>query len=152
MNVGYNIRKARLLAGLSQEELAHQAGINRTYLSQLENGRSSPTLEVLEKIARALELSPAALLAEPQSAREPEPRYEVDPDAPIYQGLLEFLNDERTRLLMKPTPEEIEVLKGIRFLNRFSPSRDLFVEVLLDYRRRQQEREEVNRPDSGQAR
>jgi len=135
MNVGYGIRKARLEARLSQEELASRAGINRTYLSQLENERSSPTLEVLEKIARALNVGASVLISEPSAAREPEPYYESNPDEPIYPGLQEFLNDERSRLLMKPTFEEIEMLKGIRFLNRFSPSKELFIEVLLDYRR-----------------
>lgn len=144
MNVGFSIRKARLFARLSQEELAAKAEINRTYLSQLENGRSSPTLDVLERIARALGLSTTELISESQTAREPQPQYQTDPDDPTYPGLLEFLNDERTRLLMKPSPEEIEILRGIRFLNRFSPSKDLFIEVLLDYRRRQEMRNEAN--------
>lgn len=135
MSVGISIRKARLQAQLSQEELAARAEINRTYLSQLENGRSSPTHKVLEKIAQALGLDTAALLPETSTAREPEPHYEIESELPVYPGLQEFLNDERTRLLMKPTPEEIDMLKGIRFLNRFSPSRELFIEILLDYRR-----------------
>jgi len=140
MNIAFNIRKARVLARLSQEDLAGAAGINRTYLSQLENGHSSPTLDILEKIARALGMSPTELVADAPSAREPEPHYEVDADTPTYPGLAEFLSDDRTRLLMKPTAAEIEVLRGIRFLNRFSPSKELFVEILLDYRRRKSER------------
>ena len=143
MDIGFNIRKARVIARLSQEELAKQAGINRTYLSQLENGHSSPTLDILEKIARALGMRPTELLADAPAAREPEPLYEIDPDAPVFPGLLDFLGDERTRLLMKPTAEEIEVLRGIRFLNRFSPSKELFVEILLDYRRRRSEGEKT---------
>ncbi len=136
MNVGFGIRKARLEARLSQEELANQAGINRTYLSQLENGRSSPTLEILERISGALQIGLSELIAQSQTAREPQPYYETDQENPLYAGLQEFLNDERIRLLMHPTPDEIEVLKSLRFLNRFSPSRELFVEILLDYRRR----------------
>jgi len=149
MNIAFNIRKARVLARLSQEELAKQAGINRTYLSQLENGHSSPTLDILEKIARALGMNPTELLAEAPPAREPEPPYEMDPNSPVYPGLLEFLSDERTRLLMKPTADEIEALHGIRFLNRFSPSKELFIEILLDYRRRKSERDnpEVAAPE-----
>ncbi|HEX7343167.1 MAG TPA: helix-turn-helix domain-containing protein [bacterium] len=141
MNIGHNIRQARVVARLSQEELAGAAGINRTYLSQLENGHSSPTLDVLGKIARALGMSPTELLADKPSAREPEPQYEVDADTLTYPGLVELLSDQRTRLLMKPSADEIEVLRGIRFLNRFSPSKELFVEILLDYRRRKSEEE-----------
>lgn len=165
MNVGFSIRKARLEARLSQEELAQRAGINRTYLSQLENGRSSPTLEVLEKIARALNLETTALISETPAAREPEPQYEgergqaplrglppgSDPNEPIYPGLREFMGDKRTRLLMKPSSEEIAMLKGIRFLNRFSPSKELFIEVLLDYRRGREERGEEQEEEPAQS-
>ena len=147
MNIGHNIRQARVIARLSQEELAKQAGINRTYLSQLENGHSSPTLDVLGKIARALGMSPTELLADAPSAREPEPQYELDADTPTYPGLVELLNDQRTRLLMKPTADEVEVLRGIRFLNRFSPSKELFIEILLDYRRRKSEGETPGPPE-----
>lgn len=136
MNVGSNIRRIRQDARLSQEELAEAAGINRTYLSQLENGRSSPTLDVLERIARALEVPISALIADSRSAHASQPLYEISADEVIYPGLREFLEDERTRLLMNPSPDEIALLKSIRFLNRFSPTKDLFIEVLLDYRRR----------------
>jgi transcriptional regulator with XRE-family HTH domain len=134
MSLGFNLRMARLKARLSQEELAKAADLNRAYLSHLENDHSSPTYAVLERIAAALHVTIPELTAEPGSAPEPEPRYQED-DALLYPGLQEFLADERTRLLMHPTAEEIEVLKAIRFLNRFSPSKDLFVEILLDYRR-----------------
>ena len=148
MKIGYNIRKARVVARRSQEELAGAAGINRTYLSQLENGHSSPTLDVVEKLARALGMSPTELLADAPAAREPEPQYELDADTLMYPGLVELLSDKRTRLLMKPTAEEVEVLRGIRFLNRFSPSKELFVEILLDYRRRKSEGETEPTPES----
>lgn len=135
MDIGPCIREARQRARLSQEELAAEARINRTYLSQLENGHSSPTLEVLNRIALALGLKPAALLPAAEDAPESAPYYEIQPDADVYQGLQELLDDERTRLLIKPTVDEIEMLKGIRFLNRHSPSKELFIEILLDYRR-----------------
>lgn len=142
MNVGSNIRRIRQDARLSQEELAEAAGINRTYLSQLENGRSSPTLDVLERIARALDVPISALIVDSRVAHEPQPLYESASDEITYPGLREFLEDERTRLLMNPTPDEISLLKSIRFLNRFSPSKDLFIEVLLDYRRQRFEKQD----------
>jgi transcriptional regulator with XRE-family HTH domain len=145
MNVGSNIRRIRQNARLSQEELAEAAGINRTYLSQLENGHSSPTLDVLERIARALDVPISALIADSRAAHEPQPLYETASDEIIYPGLREFLEDERARLLMNPSPDEIALLKSIRFLNRFSPSKDLFIEVLLDYRRRRSETSELTR-------
>jgi hypothetical protein len=93
---------------------------------------------VLEKIAGALGLKPTELLTDYPPVREPEPHYDAG-DPSIYPGLAEFMNDGRMRLLMKPTAEEFEALRGIRFLNRFSPSKELFVEILLDYRRRKGE-------------
>ncbi len=135
MNVGARIRSIRVENGLSQEDLAAKAGINRTYLSQLENSKSSPTLEVLERIARAMDTAAATLISDPQTAREPEPHYEAESSEMIYSGLQEFLDDERTQLLMSPSSGEIQLLKGIRFLDRFQPSKQFFIDALFDYRR-----------------
>lgn len=48
------VKKFRLAAAISQEELAHAADIHRTYISQIERGLKSPTLHVLLRIANAL--------------------------------------------------------------------------------------------------
>lgn len=53
------MRKAR---GWSQEELAHRAGLDRTYISSLERKVYAPTLDVLDKLADALEVSPSRLI------------------------------------------------------------------------------------------
>jgi transcriptional regulator with XRE-family HTH domain len=49
-----NMRKLGAARGLSQEALAVDAGIDRTYVSRLERGLENPTVAVLEKLARAL--------------------------------------------------------------------------------------------------
>ncbi len=49
-----NMRRLRQSKDWSQEELAHQSGIHRTYLSDLERGARNPTIEVVDKIAVAL--------------------------------------------------------------------------------------------------
>lgn len=51
---GSAIRRHRELLRLSQEELAARAGIDRTYISGVERGVRNPTLEVMQRIARAL--------------------------------------------------------------------------------------------------
>jgi transcriptional regulator with XRE-family HTH domain len=56
------VRDARKKADLSQEGLAELAGLHRTYVSLLERSRRSPTLATLEAIARALGMTPAALI------------------------------------------------------------------------------------------
>jgi transcriptional regulator with XRE-family HTH domain len=61
-----NLRLLRSARGLSQEELAHLAGRSRNYVSALENERHSPTLDLVQTIAEALEVSPIVLLQRPK--------------------------------------------------------------------------------------
>jgi transcriptional regulator with XRE-family HTH domain len=60
-----NLRRLRHAKGISQEELAYAAGVNRTYLSKLEKGASYPGLEIIAKLATVLEVEPAELLRVP---------------------------------------------------------------------------------------
>lgn len=55
--VGIRIKELRTRKGFSQEKLALEAEIDRTYLAGIENGRRNPTLKSLEKILRTLEIS-----------------------------------------------------------------------------------------------
>src|SRR5882724_2682713 len=59
---GAVLKAARLAKGLSQEELAADAGIDRTYPSLLERGLREPTLTVLFQLSGALDRAPAALV------------------------------------------------------------------------------------------
>ena len=61
--LGDELRKARESAGLTQEELAFKARVHRTYISMLERNKESPTLEVMFRLCRALEVSPSNLIA-----------------------------------------------------------------------------------------
>ena len=60
--VARNVRQARKAAGLSQEELAHEADIDRTYISQVERQQRNLTISVLARIAKALGTTPDQLL------------------------------------------------------------------------------------------
>ena len=60
--VGLNVRRLREARGLSQEELAFEAELHRTYISGVERGVRNPTVTVLAKIAQALKVSPDQLL------------------------------------------------------------------------------------------
>jgi transcriptional regulator with XRE-family HTH domain len=60
--VGRNVRKFRGERGLSQEELAFECGLHRTYVSGVERGVRNPTVVVLEKIAKALKVAASRLL------------------------------------------------------------------------------------------
>ncbi|WP_207485417.1 helix-turn-helix domain-containing protein [Arenibaculum pallidiluteum] len=61
---GAILRDLRTAKGLSQEELAFRAGMSSPYLSDLERGRSSPSLAMVVDLARALETHPADMLAD----------------------------------------------------------------------------------------
>lgn len=61
-NVGTQIRHHRDKLGVTQKDLAHWAGLHHAYISQLERGYKSPTLSTLRRIARALDISPGALI------------------------------------------------------------------------------------------
>jgi transcriptional regulator with XRE-family HTH domain len=62
--LGDVLREKRLEAGMTQEDLAHSAHVDRTYVSQLENDRKSPTLDVLFRICSAIGISAAEVVAE----------------------------------------------------------------------------------------
>jgi len=61
-----NLRRRRLAVGLSQEELAHRAEVDRTYISALERCLYAVTIDVLDRIARGLDVEPAELLVRPK--------------------------------------------------------------------------------------
>lgn len=61
-NLAALVKTRRAQLGISQEELAHQAGIDRTYASQIERGIGNPSLKVICNLANALNIEPSALI------------------------------------------------------------------------------------------
>jgi transcriptional regulator with XRE-family HTH domain len=59
---GEELRKARLRAGLTQQELADRAGLHYTYICHLEHDRYSPTLDAFFRLCDALGTSPGRLI------------------------------------------------------------------------------------------
>ena len=64
--LAYNMRVFRVGKGWSQEELARQCGLDRTYISAVERKRWNVALSNIEKIAIALQIAPYQLLLPPQ--------------------------------------------------------------------------------------
>jgi transcriptional regulator with XRE-family HTH domain len=56
------LRRLRLEKGWSQEDYADRAGIHRTYVSDIERGARNPTITVVEKLAKPLEVTVGSLL------------------------------------------------------------------------------------------
>jgi transcriptional regulator with XRE-family HTH domain len=70
MNIGNTIRDYRLQKGLSQGDIEKRTGLLRCYLSRVENGHTVPSLETLQKIARALDLQLSQFFAEDVVGKE----------------------------------------------------------------------------------
>lgn len=62
--LGTAIRAMRKAQGVSQEDLAHRAGIDRSYMSSIERGMQNPGIVTVLHIAQALNLSATELFAE----------------------------------------------------------------------------------------
>ncbi len=60
--LGANLKRLRTAKGWSQEQYAFEAGIHRTYVSDIERGARNPTVLILEKLAEPLGVDPAALI------------------------------------------------------------------------------------------
>jgi transcriptional regulator with XRE-family HTH domain len=60
--VARNLRRLRQDQGLSQEELADLAGLNRNYIGMVEREENAPTVDTLEVLARALQVEPEQFL------------------------------------------------------------------------------------------
>lgn len=61
--VARNLRRLRQAKGLSQEELADRADINRNYVGLLEREEHAATIDMLEKLSEVLDVEPAAFFA-----------------------------------------------------------------------------------------
>ena len=66
--LGKELRKARTRAGLTQEELAFKAHVDRTYISMLENDKKSPTVDMLMRLCQSLGITASQLLERVEAA------------------------------------------------------------------------------------
>jgi transcriptional regulator with XRE-family HTH domain len=71
--VARNLRRLRVQRGVSQENLAVDAGVDRTYVSRLERGLENPTIAVLDRLATALDASIGQFFRAPTPG-EPAPK------------------------------------------------------------------------------
>lgn len=78
------MKEARLAAEMTQEELSHAAGVDRSYLSQLERDLKSPTIQMLFLLCRALHVRPSALIAQLEAVQPT--RHRSRPTRPSKRG------------------------------------------------------------------
>jgi transcriptional regulator with XRE-family HTH domain len=76
VDIGKRLRELREAKGLSQSDVEDRSGLPRTHVSLVENGHSTPTLQVLERWANALDVELSQLFAvghgQPEAAELPE--------------------------------------------------------------------------------
>ncbi len=60
--LGRNLKRIRLEKGISQNKIAHTLGIDRAFISNIENGKTNPTLATIAKLAKAIGVSSDELL------------------------------------------------------------------------------------------
>jgi transcriptional regulator with XRE-family HTH domain len=60
--LGQELRKAREEAGLTQEQLAHKSGVDRSYISELEHDEKNPTVNRLFTLCKAIGIRPSKLI------------------------------------------------------------------------------------------
>lgn len=108
---GSSVRVWRNRLGISQEELGGRAGLHRTYVSDIERGARNVSLESMEKLAHALNVSVATLFADPSNPR---------PFATLPKVI--------DILLVEDSPSDIdlaiEALNQARFINRIQVATD----------------------------
>jgi transcriptional regulator with XRE-family HTH domain len=66
--LGLNLKQLRSRRGWSQEQFAFEAGVHRTYISDLERGARNPSILLLEKLAVALDVPASELISDPRKS------------------------------------------------------------------------------------
>jgi transcriptional regulator with XRE-family HTH domain len=71
--VAWNLRRIRVKRGLSQERLAFDAGVDRSYVGGLERKEENPTVDVLDRLAKTLDVPLSELFKRPRRGAAPPP-------------------------------------------------------------------------------
>lgn len=114
---GASVRVWRSRLGVSQEELAERAGLHRTYISDVERGARNVSLESIEKLAYALEISVSALLS-----------YDREPLPDTLQSRFLVPDELVDILFVEDSADDVEMtlraLKRVNMTNRIHVVRD----------------------------
>jgi len=112
--VGERIRRLRLEAGLSQEELGRASKMSTSYISRLETGEVNPTVDALTRIVRVFNLSIDGLLELNTDAPTILASDELDPEIRVWLFKLKSKKvSERTKRIIRTViEEELKELDG----------------------------------------
>ena len=96
MNIGETIRNYRLQKGMSQGDIEKRTGLLRCYISRVENGHTVPSVDTLEKLARALEIPMYRFFTEDTDVKKPN-----IPSQPVPIRLVNTKHDRELRAFAK---------------------------------------------------
>ncbi|MGY4230357.1 transcriptional regulator with XRE-family HTH domain [Bradyrhizobium sp. USDA 4503] len=71
--MAYNVRRIRVERGIPQEQLAYDAGIDRSYMSGLERQQANPTIDLLDRLAGTLGVAVSELFVRPSKGAPTPP-------------------------------------------------------------------------------
>lgn len=71
--LGEILKNARIASGMTQEDLAFKAGVDRSYISMLERDLKSPTLQMLFRLCQATGTSPTKVVSQLEREAEDDP-------------------------------------------------------------------------------
>lgn len=86
MRIGGKIKKLRKQKGISQKSLAEQADISYSFMSDIENGKSNPSFDKLQRICSVLNVDFSYFLGSTVNTEE---------DSKIYHDILSYINEVR---------------------------------------------------------
>jgi len=109
--VGARIRQARLAKGVSLRALAREAGVSASLVSQIETGKSQPSVSSLYAITTALGISVESLFEAGEAAAAPPLAAATPAAGPVLHALAAFAADPGRRIGPVVTPGEREVLE-----------------------------------------
>src|SRR4051812_18035368 len=89
MNIGQRVREAREALGMQRTVLARRVGVAENTIYRIETGKRTPSIELLEGIARELRTEPAELLREPSPSAEALSRALGETDSAIMESVRE---------------------------------------------------------------
>ena len=112
--VGERIRRLRLEAGLSQEELGRSSKMSTSYISRLETGEVNPTVDALTRIVRVFGLSIDGLLELDTAAPKILSSDELDPEIRVWLFKLKGkpISARTKRIIQTVIEEELKDLEG----------------------------------------
>lgn len=98
MSIGKNIKKTRKKQELTQKSLAERANISRSYLADVENDRYNPSIDVLNKIAKALGVTGQQLLKDNIDEKDDIDKMEEDLQI-LFNKIQKISSKDRKKLL-----------------------------------------------------